>query len=121
MKRTSGSTDAEADQTIRVFGIDDTDTGRADRSLFKRRDEFRYGRGEIPVEVFRRRVEHFMTAMQDVISGLTTAAGDYYLDQVQVNVEVSAKGQLSLLGTGGELAGKGGLTFTFKRQAEQNG
>jgi hypothetical protein len=104
-----------AGQTISVFGI--VDSGRADRSLSKKPEEFRYGRSDIPLELFRKRVDAFMIAMGDVISGLATRAGGYQLDQVQVSVEISAKGHLSLLGTGGELAGKGGLTFTFKKAA----
>lgn len=70
------------------------------------------------MEVFRRRVEDFMSSMRDVISGLATTTREDHRDQVQVTAEVSAKGQLSLLGTGGELAGKGGLTFTFKKSTE---
>ena len=51
--------------------------------------------------------------MGSVLDGVPAAMGDYRLEQVQISAEVSAKGQLSLLGTGGELAGKSGLTFTF--------
>ncbi|MCE6996222.1 hypothetical protein LZG04_15660 [Saccharothrix sp. S26] len=105
-------------ETIRVFGLDEAEPARTDRSTGRRQDDFRFERSEIPVEEFRRRVEDFMASMRDVISGLATTAGDYQLDQVQVTVEVSAKGKLSLLGTGGELAGKGGLTFTFKKSTE---
>ena len=36
-------------------------------------------------------------------------------ETVSVTAEVSAKGKVSLLGSGGELGGKGGITFTFKR------
>lgn len=101
--------------SIRVFGIDDNEEGRVDRSLFKKGDEFRYGRADIPIDVFKRRVETFMAAMGEVIGGVAAKAGDYSLEQVTVSVEISAKGQLSLLGTSGELAGKGGLTFTFTK------
>lgn len=103
--------------SIRVFGIDDTEAGRVDRSQYKKGDEFRYGRADIPIDVFKRRVETFMAAMGEVIGGVAAKAGDYSLEEVTVSVEVSAKGKLSLLGTGGELAGKGGLTFTFKKSA----
>jgi hypothetical protein len=105
----------ETGDVIRIFGIDDSDGDRTDRSMFRNRAELRYGRAEIPIEVFRHRVESFVTAMGDVIGNLAAAAGEYQLDQVQVTVEVSAKGRVSLLGTGAELAGKGGLTFTFKK------
>lgn len=99
---------------ISVFGREDAE-GRADRSLFKRGDDFRYGRGEIPAELLRDRVLTFMAAIREIVADIPAQAGAYNLEEVQVAVEVSAKGQLSLLGTGGELAGKGGLTFTFRK------
>ncbi|ATE54222.1 Pepco domain-containing protein [Actinosynnema pretiosum] len=102
------------ESTIRLLGLEEPEPGRAERSG-RRREEFRYERSEIPVEVFRRRVEEFLGSVREVVAGLSATAGDYHLDQVQVSVEISAKGQLSLLGTGGELAGKGGMVFTFKR------
>ncbi|MGW0179100.1 Pepco domain-containing protein [Nocardia sp. NPDC003345] len=101
--------------TIRVFGREDTEE-RAERSLFRRSGDFRYGSSDIPVDEFRRRVSVFLDSIQDVIAEVTPPSGSYELDQIQVNVEISAKGQLSLLGTGGELAGKGGLTFTFTKK-----
>lgn len=115
MTDTTGSTtEGDTSKTIAIFGREDTD-GRVERSLFKKGDDFRYGRSEIPADLFRERVVEFMDSIRDVIAGIGTTAGEYSLHEVQVNVEVSAKGQLSLLGTGGELAGKGGLTFTFRK------
>ncbi len=37
------------------------------------------------------------------------------LEEVTLSVEVNAKGQLSILGTGGELGGSGGITLKFAR------
>ncbi|MEO1619797.1 MAG: hypothetical protein AAFU53_02055 [Cyanobacteria bacterium J06632_3] len=37
------------------------------------------------------------------------------LEEVSLSVQVNAKGQLSVLGTGGELGGSGGITLKFKR------
>jgi hypothetical protein len=58
---------------------------------------------------------HFLASMQSVISGVADRVGEYRLDEVVISAEVSAKGQVSLLGTGGEIGGNAGLTFTFKR------
>ncbi|MFC8045241.1 hypothetical protein [Nocardia sp. NPDC057353] len=110
----TGVTTGETSTTISVFGREDSD-GRADRSLFKRGDDFRYGRSEIPADLFRDRVLTFVDAIREIVADIPDSAGEYSLHEVQVTVEVSAKGQLSLLGTGGELAGKGGLTFTFRK------
>lgn len=99
---------------IRVFGLDDSEAGRVDRRPFLRPDDLRLGWGEVPVDKLRNRVETFLANMYEVLADLPATMGDYHLEQVQISVEVSAKGQVSLLGTGGELAGKSGLTFTFK-------
>ncbi|WP_040796554.1 Pepco domain-containing protein [Nocardia higoensis] len=115
MTETTGSApEGNASKTIGIFGREDSD-GRVERSLFKRGDDFRYGRSEIPTDLLRERVVEFMDSIREVIAGVGATAGEYSLHEVQVNVEVSAKGQLSLLGTGGELAGKSGLTFTFRK------
>ncbi|OOC01938.1 Pepco domain-containing protein [Amycolatopsis azurea] len=101
-----------ADDSIRVFGLEDDE----DRSLFRRANDFAYGRESVKIEVLQARVAGFLEAMQAVIDKAPEPQKGFALDQIQVAVEISAKGHLSLLGTGGELAGKGGLTFTFKRK-----
>src|SRR5207249_2394709 len=102
-------------EVIRLLALEDSESGRVDRSL-KRPQDWRYGRAEIPVDLFRERVSNFLESMRQVIAELPYAYGGYQLDQVTVSVEVSAKGQVSLLGSGGELAGKAGLTFTFTKR-----
>ncbi|MGK5533138.1 Pepco domain-containing protein [Streptomyces sp. URMC 129] len=104
--------DADRDAMVRVLALEDSD----DRSLFRRPQDWRIGRTDIPVEVFRQRVTDFLTSMRSVIAGLPSACEGYELDQVTVSAEVSAKGHISLLGSGGELAGTSSLTFTFTRR-----
>lgn len=104
-------------RSIRVLGIEDADADRPDRSLLHRAGEMRYGRSEIPVEALRSRVAEFLDSMREVLGQVPATIGEFHLDQVQISAEVSAKGHISLLGAGGELAGKGGLTFTFRRGA----
>ncbi len=38
------------------------------------------------------------------------------LDEVELTVEVNGEGQVSLLGSGGKMGGKGGITLKFKRK-----
>jgi hypothetical protein len=107
-----------APETISILGLEDSEPGRSDRWTLKRPGDWRLGRAEVPLEVFRQRVTGFLDSMRDVITGLPGSFGQYELDQVTLSAEVSAKGQISLLGSGGELAGKSGLTFTFTRRAD---
>ncbi|MDN3292754.1 hypothetical protein QWM81_01585 [Streptomyces ficellus] len=102
----------ETDGVVRVLALEDND----DRSMFRRPQEWRLGRTEIPVDVFRQRVTGFVDSMRSVIAELPDACGAYELDQVTVSAEVSAKGRISLLGSGGEPAGTSSLTFTFTRR-----
>ena len=108
-------TDPDDIATIRIFGLEDLGTDRTDRRPFQRPEELRFGRAEIPVEDLRRRVRNFVASLREILADLPDAVGEYELEQVQVSAEISAKGTVSLLGTGGELAGKSGLTFTFKK------
>jgi hypothetical protein len=42
---------------------------------------------------------------------------DYSLEDITVSAEVSATGRLSIQGTGREIGGNGGFSFTFKKRA----
>ncbi|MEF9906995.1 hypothetical protein V4Y04_28640 [Streptomyces sp. P9-A2] len=57
-----------------------------------------------------------MPAMHDVLTSLPRHAGGFSLNEVTFSAEVSAKGTVSPLDSGGELADKAGLTFTFTRE-----
>lgn len=105
-------------RVVRVLGLEDSE--RTDRALgFKKPEEWKLGRSEIPVDTFRHRVTEFLDSMREVVSSLPTNYGGYRLDQVTFNAEISAKGQISLLGSGGEVAGKAGLSFTFNRSVDE--
>ncbi|MFE2560352.1 hypothetical protein ACFXGT_30900 [Streptomyces sp. NPDC059352] len=104
---------AKRTDVVRVLGLEDSGD---DRSLFRRPQEWRIGRAEIPVDVFRHRVTGFLDSMRSIIAGLPVNCGDFQLNEVTISAEVSAKGQISLLGSGGELAGTSSLTFTFTRE-----
>jgi hypothetical protein len=100
----------ESGGVIRILGSEDTDS----RSIF---DRLRYRRAEISADEFKERLKNFLTSMEEVVRDLPETLGEFKLDQITLTAEISAKGQVSLLGTGGEIAGKGGLTFTLKRGA----
>jgi len=74
-------------------------------------------RGVVDVQRLEEEVRAFLGTMEKVISNLSQEMGNYRMETISVTAEVSAKGQVSLLGSGGEMGGKGGLTFTFKRSS----
>ena len=62
-------------------------------------------------------VTRFLGVLEDVLSVASAEVGDYSLEDITVSAEVSATGRLSILGTGGEIGGNGGFSFTFKKRA----
>jgi len=100
-----------ADRELTILGIEDDDT----RSLWWRPQDVRFGRATVSAAELAQRVETFVETMRTVLARLPEMVGQYEVDQITVAAEVSAKGRLSLLGSGGELGGKGGLTFTFRK------
>jgi len=109
------TTRKQASEVLSVLGYE----GVEERGLFERR----VVPGVIDVEKLGDEVKAFMGAMEKVIGKLSGRVADYDLETISVTAEVSAKGRLSLLGSGGEVGGKGGLTFTFRRSgaAKPNG
>jgi hypothetical protein len=72
-------------------------------------------RVEVRTDDLAKRLGDFLAGMSGVVDGLPETMGGFEVDSITLAVEVTAKGQVSLLGTGGELAGTGGLTFELKR------
>jgi hypothetical protein len=100
---------------ISVVAADLNDPDAPVRGLFKRSQEIRYARVKISAEEIGSRLKEFFSTVETTLKELPPSIGGLSLDQVTVAVEISAKGTVSLLGTGGEVAGKGGMTFTLKR------
>ena len=73
-------------------------------------------RNLVDVKILEQEIKKFLNAMQTILSNVSQTAGDFSMETVSVSVEVNAKGQVSLLGSGGEVGGKGGLVFTFKHK-----
>lgn len=58
--------------------------------------------------------------MHDTLDGVPNALAGYHLEEMEIEVEVSAEGEVSLLGTGGKVGGKGSLTLQLKRTDPAN-
>lgn len=99
-----------------ILGLEgEDDEGYADRGLFFRRDEARVGRQRVPAERLQDNVEAFVHAMGRAIAGVPSVLSGYSIDSIEISAEISASGKVSLLGNGGELAGKGGIAFTLTK------
>jgi hypothetical protein len=76
--------------------------------------------------ILTRRVRVDAEDLKHEIGNLIAVVGDVFdqaraetglsLEGVELSIEVSSEGQISILGSGGKIAGNGGIKLSFKRQ-----
>jgi len=71
---------------------------------------------ELKVEVLAKNLNLFLTQIEDVLEKTPDEVGRFKFTEFTVSAEISAKGQLVMVGTGVEAAAKGGLTFKFEKE-----
>jgi hypothetical protein len=85
-------------------------------TVTKEKDKVVITRRKVEVTKLKQEMRGFLQAMRECLEEADQPDSKIRLDEVEVCVEINAEGQLSLLGTGGKVGGKGSLTFRFKRQ-----
>jgi len=73
-------------------------------------------RVQISAEDLKRQIGSLIAVVGDVFDQARGETG-LALEQVELSIEISSEGQVSILGTGGKLEGKGGIKLSFKRVA----
>jgi hypothetical protein len=106
------SESASHESAIWVLSLEDT----TDRALVDRA-RARLQRGKVKPEELKERLSEFLGSMQSVLERVPEKLGDFTVDSVDLSLEVTATGKVSLLGTGGELGGSGGITITLTRRS----
>lgn len=71
---------------------------------------------EVDSNVLAKRLERLLGNMDAVLKALPETFGQFELESMTIDVEISAEGEVSLLGTGGKFGGKGGLSFILKKK-----
>ena len=73
-------------------------------------------RSSVSAEQLKENIGKFLHIMEDVFAQANQPIDlGMQLDEVELSVEINGKGQVSLLGTGGEAGAKGAIKFKFKR------
>ena len=72
-------------------------------------------RVQISAEDLRREIGNLMAVVGEVFDKARPEAG-LSLEDVELSIEISSEGQISILGSGGKISGTGGIKLTFKRQ-----
>lgn len=74
------------------------------------------------VKVSTQKLEAELSKFLQIVSGVFSRAekqvnpqSGLKLDEIEVSVEINGEGEVKLLGTGGKVGTKGGITLKFKR------
>jgi hypothetical protein len=108
----TGEAVAQTDDLIAIFGLDD---GEEELGLFVSRAEARYQRNAIPVDRLANQFADFVEKMSKVVGTVPAAIAGFHVEEISFTAQVNAKGSVNLLGTGGEIAGGGGVTVKLIR------
>ena len=70
--------------------------------------------GEIPIDIFQTNLATFIKNLSKVFDSAIPSMANYELNEIEINVDVSVTGGISLIGSV-EAETSGGLTLRFKR------
>ena len=110
-------TDVEASETVEIIegGRSSEDIGgRFGSSAVQAVRKSLTQRVEISAEELKRQIGNLLTVVSDVFDQSRAETG-IVLDGVELSIEISSEGQISILGSGDKLEGKGGIKLSFKR------
>jgi hypothetical protein len=72
-------------------------------------------RVQIDAEDLKREIANLLAVVSDVFDQAPAETG-LSLEDVELSIEVSSEGQISIFGSGGKIGGSGGIRLSFKRQ-----
>jgi hypothetical protein len=71
-------------------------------------------RVQISADELKRQIGNLLAVVGDAFDQ-TRAETGIVLEGVELSIEISSEGQISILGSGGKVEGKGGIKLSFKR------
>lgn len=74
-----------------------------------------WGATKLKVQDLSAHVNLFLDQMNTILEKTPQLLGQFRFEEFEVNAEITAKGSLALLGTGGEAGATGGVKFVFRR------
>jgi len=103
-----------SEKTIRVIGREDT----VDRGILGPIRNWIFEQEEVSVEKIKAELLAFLDSMQEILDSLPDKMQNYELESMDVNVEITCKGNVNLVACGGEAGGTGGLTLHLKKKKQ---
>src|SRR5436305_13373277 len=104
----SNTTDESGIWVLTVAEDADEET---DRGAILDRITGRVERTKLSTSQLQSNLGEFLDALEEVVQRIPAALGDFSVDTVALSAEISAKGTVSLVGTGGEIGATGGITI----------
>lgn len=72
-------------------------------------------RVQVNAEDLKREIGNLLAVVGDVFNQARDETG-LSLEEIELSIEVSSEGQISILGSGGKIGGSGGIKLSFRRQ-----
>lgn len=94
-----------------------TNSTKADEILVVTGESGVRGWGPKPLKVseLTAQVNIFVSQIGEVLDKTPAKLGGFQFEEFEINAEITGKGTLAVLGTGGEVGATGGIKFLFKR------
>ena len=108
-------TDVEAAGTVEGARSSEDVGGGFGSSLVQQTRKSLTQRVQISAEDLKREIGNLLAVVGEVFDQARPEAG-LSLEDVELSIEISSEGQISILGSGGKISGTGGIKLTFKRQ-----
>jgi hypothetical protein len=70
---------------------------------------------KLKVSELTTQINIFVGQIGEVLDKTPPELGGFQFEEFEITAEITGKGQLALLGTGGEVGATGGIKFLFKR------
>jgi|GEM_PF-836504 len=78
-----------------------------------------WGATRLKVQDLSTQINNFLDQMGGILEKTPHKLGRFQFEEFEVNAEITGKGSLALLGTGGEVGATGGIKFLFRRVREE--
>lgn len=73
------------------------------------------GLKQLKIEDLSININLFIEQMGNILEKTPEKLGKFHFDEFEIHADITAKGAIAVLGTGGELGATGGLKFVFHR------
>ena len=109
----------EERKTILIFDVEPGAQVEPSRPLFRSDRGIRekvIKATSVAVDQVEENMKQFLSGICDIVSRGADVVGEYEVDTVEVNAQISADGQIGFMGSRIGMTGSAGITFVFKRK-----